>query len=300
MKQMIWRRLLPLGLLLGLLCGGMLGCKSGKDTEVVGDCGGDPILYEEYRYLKARLGDGLSDEERNAQLDALLIEDRAVLAAAKALVGVGVDDESVQDAVDAGVESAIESYGGKSAYKDALKEQNLTEHHFRRMLAVAELQRLAQEKLFAGTELESDTSFAEWLKNANTYARAEQFVFANRADAEAFLAAVGAGESVDSACADRNGTRKKASYFYRGLGGEATDGAIFSLPDDGKTLSGTVEQKDGTAVVYCRVAVSETEREDMAAMQGLAVRNKLRDLAWEQLLETYRTGLQVRIELTEG
>lgn len=298
MKQMIWRRLLPLGLLLGLLVCGALGCRNSADTEAVGSCGGDPILMEEYRYLVARLGDGLSKEEKDRQLVALLVEDRAVLAAAKALAGAGVNDRGVQDAVDAGVEAAIETYGGKSAYRDALKKQSLTEHHFRRMLAIAELTRLTQEKLFGGTELESDASFAAWLKNADNYARAEQFVFASRTDAEAFLAAAAAGESADSACGTFGGTRKKAGYFYRGLGGEAVDAAVFGLPADGVTLSGAVEQTDGSFAVYRRVAVSETEREDMAAMQGLAVRDRLRSLAWERLLASYSEGLEVQLELT--
>lgn len=293
MKQKIWRRVLPLGLLLGILTVGMLGCKSSRNTEVVGDCGGDPILREEYDYLTARLGETVSEAEKRAQIENALITDRAVLAAAKALLGLGIGDKQVQDAVDAGVDAAIDTYGGKSAYKDALKEQNLTEHFFLRMLALAELQRLTQEKLFAGTELESDTSFAAWLKNANNYARAEQFVFGTQAEAEAFLAAVAGGEAADECCGRFGGQRQKVGWFFRGLGGEAFDDAVFSLPTDGETLSGAVEQSDGSFVVLRRLAVSETEREDMAAMQGLAVRSKLRDLAWEQLLETYRAGLTV-------
>lgn len=64
------------------------------------------------------------------------------------------------------------------------------------------------------------------------------------------------------------------------------------------TLSGAVEQTDGSFAVYRRVAVSETEREDMAAMQGLAVRDRLRSLAWERLLASYSEGLEVQLELT--
>lgn len=293
MKQRFWRRLLPLWLLAGVLVVGLSGCKSGKETEVVGSCGGDPILREEYEYLSAQLEDGLSEDEKKEQIAAFLIEDRAILAAARALAGVGVDDQSVQDAVDAGVDAAIETYGGKSAYKDALKEQSLTVHHFHRMLAIAELTRLAQEKLFSGTELESETAFAAWLKNADNYARAEQFVFGTQAEAEAFLAAVAGGAAADECCEALGGQRQKAGWFFRGLGGEAVDAAVFALPADGTTLSHAVEQTNGCFAVYRRAAVSETEREDMAAMQGLAVRDRLRDLAWEELLETYSAGLTV-------
>lgn len=292
MKQRFWRRLLPLWLLAGVLVVGLSGCGSGKETEPVGSCGGDPILREEYEYLTARLGDGLSENEKRERIAASLTEDRAILAAAKALLGLGIEDKQVQDAVDAGVDAAIETYGGKSAYKDALKEQSLTVHHFRRMLALAELQRLVQEKLFSGTELESETAFAAWLKNADNYARAEQFVFGTQAEAEAFLAAVAGGAAADECCEALGGQRRKAGWFFRGLGGEAVDNAVFSLPADGTTLSPAVEQ-NGTFAVYRRAAVSETEREDMAAMQGLAVRDRLRDLAWEQLLETYSAGLSV-------
>lgn len=270
-----------------------VGC-GGGETEAIGACGEDPILREEYDYLVARLGGDETETEalREAILPSVL-EDRAILAAAKALLGIGVEDSAVEDAVDEGVEAAIESYGGKSEYRSALKEQSLTEHHLRRMLAVAELQRRAQEKLFEGTELADDTAFATWLKDAAHYARAERFTFRDSAAAEDFRAAVASGEDAETAAARLGGSAQKKAWYFLGLGGDAVDGAVFSLPADGTSLSAAVTLSDGTVAVFRRSSVSETDRDDMVAMQGLAVRDRLRDLAWEQLLGTYTDGLSV-------
>lgn len=270
-----------------------VGC-GGKETEVVGTCGADPILREEYDYLVARLGGEETDAAvlREAILPSVL-EDRAILAAADALLGLGAEDSAVKDAVDEGIEAAIESYGGKSAYRSALKEQSLTEHHLRRMLAIAELQRRAQEKLFAGTELADDKAFAEWLKDTEHHARAERFTFSDSATAETFRAAVAAGEDAERAAARLGGGAQKKTWYFLGLGGDAVDGAVFSLPADGTSLSAAVALSDGTFTVFRRFSVSETDRDDMVAMQGLAVRDRLRDLAWEQLLATYAEGLSV-------
>lgn len=270
-----------------------VGC-GGGETEAVGICGENPILREEYDYLVARLGGEETDAAalREAILPSI-IEDRAILAAANALLGLDAEDSAVKDAVDEGIEAAIESYGGKSAYRSALEEQSLTEHHLRRMLAVAELQRRAQEKLFEGTELADDKAFAEWLKDTEHHARAERFTFSDNATAEAFRAAVAAGEDAERAAARLGGSAQKKTWYFLGLGGDAVDGAVFSLPADGATLSAAVALSDGTFAVFRRFSVSETDRDDMVAMQGLAVRDRLRNLAWEQLLATYTEGLSV-------
>lgn len=270
-----------------------VGCKRDAQT-VVGFCNGDPILREEYEYLAGNLTEGLTDEERIAQIEQAIKEDRAVLAAALDLLdGLNAESESVLDAVEEGVSAAIETYGGKSAYKSALKELGLTEHHFRRMLAISELQRLLQEKLFSGTELENDTRFAAWLKNSDHYARAERYCFDSAADAERFLAAVGTGIDADTACETYGGEKKKAGYFFLGLGSDSEDRSIFSLSADGASFSGAVEQSDGSAIVYRRLSVSEEEREDMAALQGKAVMERLREIRFAELLDEYGAELTV-------
>lgn len=281
-------------LLLCLLLSTCLCACSKTGQKTVANCGGDPVFQEEYDYLYGSLqGQTYAEETLLQEIERAMIEDRAVLAAGRALLnGLTAEDDSVQKAVDTGVEQAIESYGGKSAYKTALKELGLTEHHFRRMLAVAEIQRLVQEALFAGTAMETETSFSAWLKDSAHYARAEQFIFSSAAAAEQFRQAVADGASAESACAQAGGTQRRASYFFLGLGGEAVDTAVFALPTDGMTLSPAVEQ-DGSFTVYRRLAVSEEEREDMAALQGLAVRDRLRELYWEEFLEEYARDLSV-------
>lgn len=285
---------LSLCLLLCLSLGTWLCACSSAGQKTVASCNGDPVLQEEYDYLNESLRTQADTEETLRQkIERAMIEDRAVLAAGRALLnGLTIEDAAVQDAVDAGVKQAIESYGGKSEYKTALKALGLTEHHFRRMLAISEIQRLVQEAIFAGTAMESENSFSAWLKDSAHYARAEQFVFSSAAAAEQFRQAVAGGANAESACTQAGGTVRRASYFFLGLGGDAVDTAIFSLPTDGATLSPAVEQ-DGSFTVYRRLAVSETEREDMAALQGLAVRDRLRELHWTEILEGYAKDLTV-------
>lgn len=290
MKKTCYKQILP-ALLLGCLLFG--GCRD-KGLEVVATCDGDPILQEEYDYLAAALAtDGMTDEELRAAIAAAAVEDRAILAAARDLLdGKSIDDKDVQEAVDEGLESAVTDLGGKSAYRQALEEQSLTEHHLRRMLGIAELQRLLTETIFAGTELESDSAFAAWLKDSANYARVRQFRFDRADQAAAFAAAVAAGSDPDAACAENGGTALKASFCFRGLGTDAFDAAVFALPADGTSLSPAVEE-DGLFTVCLRLPVSETEREDMVALQGAAALDRLRNKAWNALIDSYARTLSV-------
>ena len=111
-------------------------------------------------------------------------------------------------------------------------------------------------------------------------------------EAERFLSAVSGGADADAAVTDCGGTKRRASDFFLGLGGDAVDTAVFSLPEDGATLSGVVRTGDGYAV-YRRLPVTAAERADVAALQGLALRDKLRSLRWESFLSPYRTNLRV-------
>ena len=202
-----------------------------------------------------------------------------------------MDDKAVKAAVKAGVKEAIAEYGGKDAYRAALAEQSLTEHHLKRMLAVAEIQRLVTEKLFAGTELENATSFAEWLTDDAHYARVERYDFRSEAEAEAFLAAAAGGDA-DALYATCGGVKASASYCFLGLGGEELDKLLFALPADNTTLSAVISER-GMYSVYRRLSVSAEEREDMAALQGLAVRDELRSRRLDSLLAEYADGLTV-------
>lgn len=291
MKNRVLRRALLL-LLAGVLCLAAVGCGD-AGRAVVGECHGDSILQEEYDFLTAGLDAGLSQAELRQAIEPAIIEDRAILAAARALPEpLSPESESVQAAVESGYDEAVTSSGGKKAFRAMLKERGLTEHHFRRMLAIAELERLLQAALFAGTELETESAFAAWLKDSAHHARAERFGFASAVEAERFLSAVSGGADADAAVTDCGGTKRRASDFFLGLGGDAVDTAVFSLPEDGATLSGVVRTGDGYAV-YRRLPVTAAERADVAALQGLALRDKLRSLRWESFLSPYRTNLRV-------
>lgn len=301
MKNEALRRRLPLLMAFCLLFGAFaVGCTS-ANREIVATCGGDPVLREEYAYLAGRLAEaGLSKAEIRAKIEPQIIEDRAILAAgADLLDGLTIDDKSIKEAVKEGIGTAKKDYGGKDAYRSALADMGLTEHHLKRMLGIAEIQRLLTEKLFAGTELESESSFAEWLTDDAHYARTERFDFPTEEQAKAFLSAVRDGADADAVYAAHGGHKNSPSYCFFGLGGDAFDALLFSLPADGVTLSAVFPQTNGTFSVYRRLAVSETEREDMAALQGLAVRSELRSRRFFDLLATYEATLTVEWTVVE-
>ena len=77
-----------------------------------------------------------------------------------------------------------------------------------------------------------------------------------------------------------------------GLGGEELDKLLFALPADNTTLSAVISER-GMYSVYRRLSVSAEEREDMAALQGLAVRDELRSRRLDSLLAEYADGLTV-------
>ena len=294
MKFGALRRLLPFLMTVCVAFGTFgVGCTS-ANREVVATCGGDPVLREEYTYLVGRLADaGLSEDEIREKITPSIIEDRAILAAgADLLDGLTVDDKTVKAAVKEGIKAAQTDYGGKDAYRAALAEQSLTEHCLKRMLAVAEIQRRLMEKLYAGTELESESSFAAWLTDDAHYARVERYDFQSAADADAFLAAVQSGGTADDVYRSHGGTKVSASYCFLGLGSEELDALLFSLPADAATLSSVIYER-GVYSVYRRLAVSAEEREDMAALQGRTAHDALRSRRWESLLEGYADGLTV-------
>lgn len=156
---------------------------------------------------------------------------------------------------------------------------------------MAEIQRLVTEKLFAGTELENATSFAEWLTDDAHYARVERYDFRSEAEAETFLAAAAGGDA-DALYATCGGVKASASYCFLGLGGEELDKLLFALPADNTTLSAVISDR-GMYSVYRRLSVSAEEREDMAALQGLAVRDELRSRRLDSLLAGYEEKLTV-------
>ena len=86
--------------------------------------------------------------------------------------------------------------------------------------------------------------------------------------------------------------KASASYCFLGLGGEELDKLLFALPADNTTLSAVISER-GMYSVYRRLSVSAEEREDMAALQGLAVRDELRSRRLDSLLAGYEEKLTV-------
>ncbi len=189
MKKYI--RLTALMLTLTLFLAVLSGCSAEKRKmeKVIGTCAGYDVLYEELRYvtltykdlMESTYGEGIWDNpetaaQYRAELEEIVWENMlynyAVLVAFEAHGGIPSEDmknDSIVSSVDKTIEDTIEELGGKSAFKDALKEMYLTENLLRFNLTVAQLK---NELYYILTDdlnlIENDLdSFMDWLEAGN-------------------------------------------------------------------------------------------------------------------------------------
>ena len=228
MKKRLFSCLLAAFCLLATLA----GC--GKNTRVVGSCAGYDVFYEELRFValsvreEAESGDEAGLEQKIAERFAA---DYAVFSVAKAyLPELSIDSPEIQDAATAAVKEAIESYGSKSAYRAFLKEHGLTEHLAKQLLARAELELRCKEKieaeLFAGTYLETETAFADWLQNGNLV-RVRRILTETSEEAEEIFALLQSGKTPEEAAGAK---LSNSFYLVRGYSdSSATEEIAFSL-----------------------------------------------------------------------
>ena len=174
-------------LILALLSTALCGCSDKKYQEVIGSCAGYDVLYEELRYVtlsykdmfEATYGEGIWDTPESAEKYRRELEDvvwdmmlnnYAVLAAcAYYMDPASINDESLDDAVEAQIEDTINELGGKSAFRDSLEDLHMTEHFLRFCLRVAQLE---NELLYVLSDdlgiIEEDLdSFIAWMEDGN-------------------------------------------------------------------------------------------------------------------------------------
>ena len=178
-----WLLLLAMALLSTALC----GCSDKKYQEVIGTCAGHDVLYEELRYVtlsykdmfEATYGEGIWDtpesaEQYREELEKvvwdMMLNNYAVLAACAFYMDeVSINDSSLDDAVDAQIQAAIDEIGGKTAFRNSMEEMHMTEHFLRFCLRVTQLE---NELLYVLSDdlgvIEDDLdAFMEWLEEDN-------------------------------------------------------------------------------------------------------------------------------------
>lgn len=293
-----------------LCCLLLLGSCSGKDRKAVAACAGQEVLYEELRFLTLTCRDRMaqkygediwnsseSAEAHRAELEETvwqtLADDYVVFAAARELLpGVSISDDDIQAAANQAVQNAITEAGGKSAYKSQLKESYLTEHLMQFFFASAVLEDRLSEKLFAGTELESETKLTEWLLDGNLvrarqiYVPAESNLGHGSAVAEDLRAKLLSGEPIDSVIGEEekkagvlNGTPR---YFVRGLTEEPILSVALSMKQAGD-VSEVVDNGEGFLFF-----IREENDTDRLSVQISSYLSRLRDVRQKELLAGYR------------
>ena len=245
--------------LAGLLLLSLLSACSNASDKPVGSCGSYEIAYEELRYTvltyRTRHPE-CTEEELQTEVKQNLLDQYAILTlCAEHLPDRSIDSPEIQTLVDQAEENAKEELGGKSAYKDYLKEHYLTEQLMRRMLAMTQLQIELENKLFTGTELESKETLLTWLDSGN-YVRVRRVFFpltdgngnSMLAQTERYLADLRKGGDPDSLITSEQAAAgakcHQAEFFFRGLESAELENAAFSLRETG-AISEIVTTQDG-------------------------------------------------------
>lgn len=297
-------KLITLLLTMLMLLPALAACAD-QSEEPVGSCGPYEILYEELRHYALAYRNehpDCTEEELQSAVKRELAEQYAVLVlAAEYLPDQSIDSEEMKTLVDQSLEEAKESLGGKSAYKDYLKENNLTEHLLRRMLAIAQLQIDLETRLFAGTELESAETLLAWLDEGN-YVRVRKIYFP-LTDAEGVSMLESAEEMRRTLLTDRDATpdnvisSEQASagvtchqpeFLFRNMGDEPLNDAALRLERTGD-VSDVIVTADG---YYLLVRV-EDDRDTLENYQLSAVLDRYRSDRFDAYIADAADTLEV-------
>lgn len=297
---------------------------SSQDQKVIGSCAGYDVLYEELRYVTltykdmfaATYGEDIwstpeSAEKYRAELEetvwSMMLNNYAVLATCNLYGGRTKEDlesDSIQEAVDEQINEAIESYGGKSAFQKALKQNYMTEHFMRFCLGVAMMENELYYDLTTNLALIENNAeaFSTWLREGNcVYVQhicikndPGDDVDANRATAESVRRQLLDGAPLRDLVADsiNEETSYLAPYYIvRDVYVEEMEDAAFSLQFAGD-VSEVVETE---AAFYILVRV-----EDETGALEKETENLMKSWQWA-LVEDYvnKSKETLKIELNE-
>jgi hypothetical protein len=231
-----------------------LGSCTAKDRRVVAECGGYEVLYEEIRFEALTYlyrNPDASEEEVRLEVERAVKERYAVLAlCAEHLPELTLESEELEARAEADEEAIIESLGGKSEYRKSLKEIYANRHFFRYFLKITLMQGELENEIYKGTHLESDKTLLDWWKAGNC-TRVTRVRFSDRGAAEALLAELGAGKTMESLVGSdalAGSTIDSHYYYFRDLHGSADETAALALAATGD-VSGVVETSEGFCVM---------------------------------------------------
>ena len=310
-----------------LLLSTLVACKSAEEKleqTVIGTAAGFEVLYEELRYatlskkdeMELVYGEGIWDdpttaEQYRAELESrvwsVMLNNYAVLATCRDYMPrESINSKTIDEEVDKELEAAIEEYGGKSAFRAAMKEMYMTESFVRFNARVMKLQ---NELYYVLTEdlllIENDaTAFTDWLENGNCvylqHVKIEndpgEDPAANRALAEQVRAQLISGEkTIDQLVGSsiNEDLRNVAPYYcVRDVYKENFEAAAFALNAPGD-VSEVIEAEDG---YYVLVRMEESDERTFLS-QVPALLNEYQKARMESLFEEKKQTL--KIELNE-
>ncbi len=161
------------------------GCKSAKLTPSklalteVGKVGEETVYYEELYYLaSAYKTEGMSSEQLWELINQNIITNHAIITLCREL-GVEYDEKQLEDDIQAYVDNIVTTdCGSVSAYRDALKQNFMTDHYMRFVARTDLLYEKVPEALALKGEVISDKQeFTEYV-NEN-FIRTWHFMIAN-------------------------------------------------------------------------------------------------------------------------
>lgn len=214
--------------------------------------------------------------------------------------GITVEDEDVKSAVEATIQSSIDSAGGEEQFQELLTKNSLTEELYRRLLLEGEVATRLSNKLFAsGSDFAavSDEQIAAFIKNTPVYGAKHILVLANGdfdsalIKANEIAARLTAGESFDTLMKEFSEDPGLASYPN---GYAYTAGTMVTEFEEAvKELAvGDISQPVKTTYGYhiiMRVAVDDTFKKDVTEMI-LQSRVEQKNEEYKQKIKTEYAG----------
>ena len=273
---------------------------SAKNQKPVGMCGEYEVLYDELRFhtlMYLEDHPNCSEEELTVAVEDALCRHYAILLLCKEyLPQIDRENEHIQAAVDAAVDSAITAQGSKSAYKKMLKERYLNKDLMNRMLTVAQMQVELEKVIYKGAELESADAFGAWLTNGNCARIRRMFFPADTFSADE-VASIRLSLSIGtdpltllSAEQEARGAKLyQPDYYFRGLNETEAEAAAFTLSDVGD-VSAVVSEANG----YSILIRMENDFDNLVNYQKETAFNRYREKRLNALLDEAAEKLSVQ------
>lgn len=247
------RRYIVLGLVAILLVLPLASCGK-KSEKAVGTCGEYEILYEEVRYevltYRHKHPDCTEEELRTAVEQAIRERYAVAVLCAQYTPASSMDSEALAERAKADIENLIASLGGKSEYKQYLKEMYATEHLFERLMVLALMQQDLENTVFRQTELEHAEALLNWWREGNCV-QATKLIFSDRQAAEAARVLADGTVSLESLLKQNEfatAAVEPSTYYFRNLRGTPEEALALTLEDVGDATA--VSESDGYAYFF--------------------------------------------------